>query len=170
LTDPHRWLIVPLRNRLKKLRPEEPYDLIFIDAQKSGYPTYLSTILAKSPSGGGSGPRLLRAGGLIVADNALQRGLVADPSDDNPWAAVRRAEYESAAAAEGKGGAASVAPAVPAQDLRVHGVRGYGKSEYARSDDLRFLDDFNRALGASDRLESLMLPLWDGLALARLLD
>ncbi|KAJ6439875.1 O-methyltransferase family 3 [Purpureocillium lavendulum] len=83
---------------LANLRPEVPYDLIFIDAQKSGYPSYLRDILANSQPGAAS--RLLRPGGLIVADNVLRRGLVADGSDDNPWATgdqkVRnRSEYET---------------------------------------------------------------------------
>lgn len=82
---------------LAKLSPDEPYDLIFIDAQKTGYPSYLRTILEKSKPGMTS-PRLLRKGGVILADNILRRGLVANDSDENPWAAggkVRqRSEYE----------------------------------------------------------------------------
>lgn len=57
--------------------------MIFIDAQKSGYPAYLQTILASSQPG--SATRLLRPGGLIVADNILRCGFVADDSEDNPW-------------------------------------------------------------------------------------
>lgn len=68
---------------LPSLDPEEPYDVIFIDAQKSGYTTYLETILNKSRSG--STRRLLRAGGLIIGDNALRSGLVANDSEEvNP--------------------------------------------------------------------------------------
>ncbi|OAA78738.1 O-methyltransferase family 3 [Akanthomyces lecanii RCEF 1005] len=82
---------------LAQLNPDEPYDLIFIDAQKTGYPAYLRTILEKSQPGATS-PRLLRKGGVILADNILRRGLVANDSDENPWAAgakVReRSEYE----------------------------------------------------------------------------
>lgn len=67
-----------------KLNTAEPYDLIFIDAQKSGYPDYLAHILAQSPPGQKN--RLLRPGGLIVGDNVLRRGIVADDSSDNPAA------------------------------------------------------------------------------------
>ncbi|KAI0133927.1 O-methyltransferase [Xylariales sp. AK1849] len=67
---------------LPALSPDEPYDIIFIDAQKSGYLAYLRTILEKSQPGAEN--RLLRAGGLIIGDNALIRGLVADDSDANP--------------------------------------------------------------------------------------
>ncbi|TEA22846.1 O-methyltransferase MdmC [Colletotrichum sidae] len=76
---------------LPNLQPDEPYDLIFIDAQKSGYPSYLRTILSASPRNGG-GKRLLRAGGLIVADNVLRRGIVADDSDENPWVQKEKAQ------------------------------------------------------------------------------
>lgn len=68
--------------RISALNPEEPYDLIFIDAEKSGYPRYLQEILAGSQPGSTS--RLLRPGGIIIADNILRRSLVADSSDDNP--------------------------------------------------------------------------------------
>ncbi|CAI4215115.1 unnamed protein product [Parascedosporium putredinis] len=70
---------------LPKLASPEPYDLIFIDAEKSGYPGYLQAILDGSQPGASS--RILRPGGLIVADNVLRRGIIADDSDDNPWVA-----------------------------------------------------------------------------------
>ncbi|OAA57305.1 O-methyltransferase family 3 [Cordyceps fumosorosea ARSEF 2679] len=80
-----------------KLNPAEPYDLVFIDAQKTGYPTYLRTILEKSQPGAAGG-RLLRKGGLILADNVLRRGLVANDSEANPWATGAKerkpSEYE----------------------------------------------------------------------------
>ncbi|KND86228.1 O-methyltransferase MdmC [Tolypocladium ophioglossoides CBS 100239] len=68
---------------LPTLAPTEPYDMIFIDAQKSGYPEYLNTILKSSQPG--SQRRLLRQGGLILGDNILRCGFVADDSEDNPW-------------------------------------------------------------------------------------
>ncbi|KGO64137.1 O-methyltransferase, family 3 [Penicillium italicum] len=68
---------------LATLAPSEPYDIIFIDAQKSGYPFYLDTILKQSQPG--MSHRLLRPGGLIIGDNVLRCGFVADDSTDNPW-------------------------------------------------------------------------------------
>ncbi|TQW01318.1 O-methyltransferase family protein [Cordyceps javanica] len=68
---------------LRTLAPDEPYDIIFIDAQKSGYPEYLDTILKSSQPGAKN--RLLRAGGLIIGDNVLRCGFVADDSEGNPW-------------------------------------------------------------------------------------
>lgn len=83
---------------LPKLQPSEPYDIVFIDAQKTGYPDYLDTIIANSKPG--SSHRLLKPGGLILADNVLRRGIVADESDENPHAVAARqagavrSEYE----------------------------------------------------------------------------
>lgn len=55
---------------------------MFIDADKESYAKYASLILSlSSPK---SRTRLVRAGGLIVADNVLSGGLVADCSDANP--------------------------------------------------------------------------------------
>jgi caffeoyl-CoA O-methyltransferase len=51
---------------------EGPFDLVFIDADKTGYLAYYETTLP-----------LLASNGLIVADNVLRRGRVLDPQDDN---------------------------------------------------------------------------------------
>jgi predicted O-methyltransferase YrrM len=61
---------------------QEAYDLIFIDADKVSYPKYLELILENSK---GEGKRILKKSGIIVADNILRRGLIADSSDANPW-------------------------------------------------------------------------------------
>ncbi|EFX03230.1 O-methyltransferase family 3 [Grosmannia clavigera kw1407] len=124
---------------LAALDPEEPYDLIFIDAQKTGYPAYLQTILEKSAPG--APRRLLRQGGLIVADNVLRRGLVADYSADNP-AAVKAAHL--------------VAASVD------------GKSDSIEA--LKALDAFSSAMRENSRIDSLLVPLFDGIALGRLED
>jgi caffeoyl-CoA O-methyltransferase len=52
--------------------PEEPtFDYVFIDADKTGYPTYYDLVV----------PRLVR-GGLLLLDNVLLRGAVVEPQDD----------------------------------------------------------------------------------------
>jgi predicted O-methyltransferase YrrM len=57
-----------------------PFDLIFIDADKTGYPDYLPWAL-----------RLARRGSLIIADNVVRQGAVADAaSSDAAVQAVRR--------------------------------------------------------------------------------
>ena len=52
-------------------RDEEPFDLVFIDADKGGYPEYLKWAL-----------KLSHPGSLILADNTIRGGGVMDPEDD----------------------------------------------------------------------------------------
>jgi predicted O-methyltransferase YrrM len=51
---------------------EGPFDLIFIDADKEGYPEYLKWSL-----------RLSRPGSVILADNTIRGGSVLDPQDES---------------------------------------------------------------------------------------
>lgn len=53
------------------------YDFAFIDADKTGYPSYYESCLT-----------LLRPGGLIVLDNVLRGGTVLDPAPDDESAQV----------------------------------------------------------------------------------
>jgi len=50
-----------------------PFDLVFIDADKVGYPEYLDGAV-----------RLSRPGTLILADNVVRRGDVTDPGSPDP--------------------------------------------------------------------------------------
>ncbi|QUC21653.1 uncharacterized protein UV8b_05896 [Ustilaginoidea virens] len=118
---------------LSRMQPAEPYDIVFIDAQKSAYPTYLRTILGKSKPGQVN--RLLRPGGLIIGDNALRAGLVADESEDNP-----------------------ATKTVPQQTVN------WNWSSIA------FLDEFNKMMHTHPRIEAVLLPVFDGLGMGRLLD
>lgn len=59
------------RETLARLSPA--YDMVFIDADKESYPHYLDQAL-----------RLVRPGGLILADNIHQRGRLADSEVDEP--------------------------------------------------------------------------------------
>jgi len=52
---------------------EAPFDLVFIDADKPGYPDYLEWSL-----------KLCQKGSVIVADNVVRRGDVVDGSDPDP--------------------------------------------------------------------------------------
>jgi predicted O-methyltransferase YrrM len=68
-------IVGPAADSLDNLRAanSEPFDLIFIDADKKGYPVYLEKAFP-----------LVREGGLILGDNALSReNAVLDPSSDN---------------------------------------------------------------------------------------
>jgi caffeoyl-CoA O-methyltransferase len=60
-------------------RLEGPFDIVFIDADKAGYPDYYEAVVP-----------LVRPGGLIVADNVLWSGRVLDaPDSDRDSAALR---------------------------------------------------------------------------------
>ncbi|KFY04800.1 hypothetical protein O988_00513 [Pseudogymnoascus sp. VKM F-3808] len=110
---------------------DQPYDLVFIDADKISYPNYLSLVLSLSTSS--SKVRLLRTGGTIIADNVLRRGVVADKSSANPHATT--AELSS-----------------------------------DRGEQLVALDRFNKDLVDNERVETFLLPLFDGLGMGRLKD
>jgi caffeoyl-CoA O-methyltransferase len=55
----------------------EPLDFVFIDADKTNYPNYYEAVMP-----------LVRAGGLIVADNVLWSGRVLQPEDADTRAIV----------------------------------------------------------------------------------
>jgi len=57
-----------------------PFDLVFCDIDKPGYPEALEAAAAK-----------LRPGGVLVADNVLWHGRVLDPEDRSPATAAIRA-------------------------------------------------------------------------------
>ena len=83
---------------------EETFDFIFIDADKEGYPEYLELSLA-----------LAHAGTLIVADNVIRNGEVANP--DSPDERVRGVRlFLELAAAD---------PRVSATAIQTVGSKGY---------------------------------------------
>ncbi len=61
-------LVGPAQEVLEDL--DGPFDLVFVDINKDGYPQVLDSCIRK-----------LRVGGLLVADNVLWHGAVADPKD-----------------------------------------------------------------------------------------
>jgi caffeoyl-CoA O-methyltransferase len=63
-----------------------PFDLVFIDAEKSGYPGYFEAVLPK-----------LAPRGLIVLDNMLRGGRVMEPGGDEGTAAIRELNRRLAA-------------------------------------------------------------------------
>jgi caffeoyl-CoA O-methyltransferase len=94
----------PAAATLAELPDEPAFDLAFIDADKTGYPTYWAQIV----------PRM-RPGAVILVDNVLRGGRVLDPRDEETAAIVA----------------------------------------------------FNELVRADDRVESVMIPLADGITLAR---
>jgi caffeoyl-CoA O-methyltransferase len=71
--------VAPALETLRSLPAEPPFDLAFIDADKPSYSDYYEEILAR-----------LRPGGVILVDNVLWMGRVADPEvDDDQTRAIR---------------------------------------------------------------------------------
>jgi predicted O-methyltransferase YrrM len=82
----------------------EPFDFVFIDADKANYAEYFAWAL-----------RLTRPGSLIVADNVVRKGAVIDAENDDPnVVGVRR--FNERVAAE---------PRVMAAAIQTVGVKGH---------------------------------------------
>jgi len=97
---------------LKQLVAEKhaPFDLIFIDADKQGYADYFQWAL-----------KLSRIGTLIIADNVVRKGEVADPnSTDENVQGIRR--FNEAVAAEKR---------VNATAIQTVGSKGYDGLAFA---------------------------------------
>lgn len=71
VTDRVRSMLGAALSVLPKLA-DAHYEIVFLDAVKAEYPAYLD-----------HARRLLRPGGLLLADNALWHGRVADPSESD---------------------------------------------------------------------------------------
>jgi caffeoyl-CoA O-methyltransferase len=104
VTDKIELRIAPAVETLAALPTDPHLDFAFVDADKTGYASYVEEIV----------PRL-RPGGLMVLDNMLWSGEVLDPQDDAG----------------------------------------------------RAVADLNDALVADDRLDVVLLPVRDGVSLAR---
>ena len=71
---------------LPGLAAESPFDLIFIDADKSGTPGYFQWAV-----------RLSRRGSLIIVDNVVREGAILDAASDDPNVQGMRRFFELAA-------------------------------------------------------------------------
>jgi len=98
--------LAPAADTLASLSPDTQFEFAFIDADKPSYPTYYEEILGRMP-----------VGGLIVCDNVLWGGSVADPENQQESTVAIRA--------------------------------------------------FNDLVVADERVEASMIPVGDGLLLAR---
>ena len=72
--------IGPAADTLVRMTDEDPFDLVFIDADKAGYPRYLELVMTLS-----------RPGTVILADNVVQEGRVADAQPDDETARAIKA-------------------------------------------------------------------------------
>ncbi|MGN6275742.1 MAG: O-methyltransferase [Solirubrobacterales bacterium] len=76
----------PALEALPGLEDEGPFDLVFIDADKVNTPNYFAWALDRT-----------RPGGLIVADNVVRRGTLADASDPDEATKAQRRLHETLA-------------------------------------------------------------------------
>jgi predicted O-methyltransferase YrrM len=83
---------------------QQPFDLIFIDADKPNNPTYLEWSI-----------RLSRPGTLIVCDNVIRDGEIADPKSTDPKVQGTRTMFEML----------SADPRLEATALQTVGSKGY---------------------------------------------
>ena len=70
----------PAAETLAAMPADEQFDIAFIDADKTGYETYLDLVHDR-----------LRSGGVVLVDNVLQGGRVADPEAQDETTRVIRA-------------------------------------------------------------------------------
>ena len=94
----------PALQTLPLLEPTTPFDLVFIDADKPNNPNYLQWAL-----------RLARVGAVIICDNVVRHGKVADPESSEPGVLGSRRFFEMVAAE----------PRLAATALQTVGVKGY---------------------------------------------
>jgi predicted O-methyltransferase YrrM len=96
----------PALEALPGLEEEEagPLDLVFIDADKVNTPNYFAWALDRT-----------RPGGLIVADNVVRDGSLAETDSDDPATEAQRQLHETLAAE----------PRVSATTIQTVGVKGY---------------------------------------------
>ncbi|WP_093263108.1 O-methyltransferase [Thermostaphylospora chromogena] len=80
LADRIRLVIGPAAESLRGFPATPPIDLAFIDADKAAYPVYYELIMER-----------LAPGGVILVDNTLRDGTVADPTADDPDTRAMRA-------------------------------------------------------------------------------
>ena len=90
------------------------FDMVFLDANKDGYPAYLKQAI-----------RLVRPGGLIVADNVVREGAVLEPSKVDPNA-IGAAAFNQALASH---------PQLEAIVLQQVGIKGHDGLAIARVKD-----------------------------------
>jgi len=76
----------PALEALPGLESEAPFDLVFIDADKVNTPNYFTWALDRT-----------RVGGLIIADNVVRRGTLADASDPDEATKAQRRLHETLA-------------------------------------------------------------------------
>ncbi|MFI0419393.1 O-methyltransferase [Spongiactinospora sp. 9N601] len=80
VADRIELVLGPAAETLARFPADPPIDLAFIDADKPGYPVYYELVMSR-----------LAPGGVIIVDNTLRNGNVADPTNDAASTVVMRA-------------------------------------------------------------------------------
>jgi predicted O-methyltransferase YrrM len=113
LADVVEVRVGPALEQLPRLASEdiEPFDLVFIDADKASTPDYFAWSLEH-----------VRPGALIVADNVVRDGRLVDLDDEDPAIAAQRRFHEQLAAE----------PRVEATTVQTVGGKGYDGFSVAR--------------------------------------
>jgi len=86
----------------------DPFDLIFIDADKKNTPNYFTWAL-----------KLSRPGSLIIADNVIRDGAVTDPDSDDPTVQGSQRFHEMLSSQQAGG------QRVSATTIQTVGIKGY---------------------------------------------
>ncbi|KAJ7451999.1 O-methyltransferase-domain-containing protein [Mycena latifolia] len=110
LTSKIQILVGPAHESMQQMQPAPPFDFIFIDADKQGNKMYFA-----------EAKRLVRKGGIIIVDNVVRYGRVADPNYTDPQVEGVRALLQSV-----KGD-----PEVDATTMGTVGDKGYDGFLYA---------------------------------------
>jgi predicted O-methyltransferase YrrM len=95
----------------KVVARKDPFDLVFLDADKVNYPNYFPLIM-----------QTVRQGTLILADNVIRKGAVLDRNPDDPSAGAARA-FNAMIAAD---------PRLEAVVLQQVGIKGHDGLAIAR--------------------------------------
>ncbi len=90
VSDRVRIHVGPALERLRDVEGDGPFDLVFLDADKAGYPEYLAWA-----------ERHLRVGGVVIADNVFRRAAYSIEGDD-PRAVEGTRSFNEAVARSGR--------------------------------------------------------------------
>lgn len=141
---------------------EEPFDLLYLDADKKGYARALDAVLAAG--------KLKSPGGIVVADNTLWKGKLAKSFGGNEMVfSGSGIDEEQRAAEDARSRELQRNASASAQDLEKIGRLAAKAFRRDRSIQ-QSMHEFNIKLRKDPRFELVVLPLRDGITVARLVE
>jgi len=145
-------------NKLPEEQKQGGFDVVFIDADKRAYKKYYTYLMDND---------LIKVGGLLVVDNVLFRGKVAELAALTPQQRqdlnVRDNEQKDGGGEVKLDDNGMPLPLTP-EEKRLKKEAKFAKRHRAIA---QALDDFNVAISRDVRMESALLPIRDGLTIAR---